>query len=406
MISISIVSDTPAADWIDTEAGWQSSPNLISLIDNCCLKRAMLVADGGLIFIVAEQSLDLPSLSTRTRQQVLSAFAHNVTGDGLLIYISDTHRVTLVRTAHATIPLYVSAEADRLNVNWDYNAVVAARGAVVLSRSELRCFILYGPQLAQETIVIGVKQLFAGQSASWSAGQTEIEIDPMVECESLEQSVLRPGAHVTAVFVDLINLSCRAVLQHAARPALELSGGMDSSCVAVALKAADRAFLSYALLHDGNAGHQQKLRRMELLSQLNSTDCCIPSKICKPFTRLQQPCAEGDDCIGVYDDLYWDGILECLIAMPGGRPDLVITGIGGGDDDYRFIRCHNGHLCTLHRDSQGVVLSPDGPHAAPAGDRRQPKRLIGGFRARAAVSSARDMAKKPVHRSATWRNSH
>ena len=257
MISISIVSDTPAADWIDTEAGWQSGPNLISLIDNCCLKRAMLVADGGLIFIVA------------------------------------------------------------------------ARGAVVLSRSELRCFILYGPQLAQETIVIGVKQLFAGQSASWSAGQTEIEIDPMVECESLEQSVLRPGAHVTAVFVDLINLSCRAVLQHAARPALELSGGMDSSCVAVALKAADRAFLSYALLHDGNAGHQQKLRRMELLSQLNCTDCCIPSKICKPFTRLQQPCAEGDDCIGVYDDLYWDGILECLNAMPGGRPDLVITGIGG-----------------------------------------------------------------------------
>jgi hypothetical protein len=27
--------------------------------------------------------------------------------------------------------------------------------------------------------------------------------------------------------------------------------------------------------------------------------------------------------------LYWDGILECLNAMPGGRPDLVITGIGG-----------------------------------------------------------------------------
>lgn len=178
---------------IETEAGWQSGPNLISLIDNCCLKRAMLVADGGLIFVVAEQSLDLPSLSTRTRKQVLSAFAHNLTGDGLLIYISDTRRVTLVRTAHATIPLYVSAEADRLNVSWDYHAVVAARGAVVLSRSELRYFILYGPQLAQETIVIGVKQLFAGQSASWSAGQTEIEIDPMIECESLEQSVLRPG---------------------------------------------------------------------------------------------------------------------------------------------------------------------------------------------------------------------
>ena len=105
MISTSIVSDTPAADWIETEAGWQSGPNLISLIDNCCLKRAMLVADGGLIFIVAEQSLDLPSLSTRTRKQVLSAFAHNLTGDGLLIYISDTRRVTLVRTAHATIPL-------------------------------------------------------------------------------------------------------------------------------------------------------------------------------------------------------------------------------------------------------------------------------------------------------------
>ncbi|MDH7792500.1 hypothetical protein [Ochrobactrum sp. AN78] len=331
MISLSIVSDIAATGWVETQAGWHCGPNRISLIDNRCLKRAMLVAEDGLIFIVAEQSVVLPSLSALTRQQVLSAFAQNGTGDGLLIYISDNRRVTLVRTAHATIPLYVSAEADRLNVGWDYNAVVAARGAVVLSRSELRCFILYGPQLAQETIVIGVKQVFAGQAASWRMGQPQIDIEPMVECQSLEQSVLSPGAHVTAVFLDLINLSCRALLQHAARPALELSGGMDSSCVAVALKAADMSFLSYALLHDGNAGHQQKIRREELLSQLDCTDRCISSRVCKPFTRLQQHCVEGVDCISVYDDLYWDGILDCLNAMPGDRPDLVITGIGGDE---------------------------------------------------------------------------
>ncbi|GAA5628096.1 hypothetical protein Brsp05_03392 [Brucella sp. NBRC 12953] len=331
MIAISIVSDPTMAGWIETQAGWQCGLNRITLIDNRCLKRTMLATQHGLIFIVAEQSVVIPVLSALTRQQVLSAFAQNVTGDGLLIYISDKQRVTLVRTAHATIALYVSAKADRFNVGWDYNGVVAARGEVVLSRSELRCFILYGPQLAQETIVIGVKQLFAGQAASWHLGQPQIEIESMMECDSLEQSVLRPGAHVTAFFADLINLSCRAVLQHAARPALELSGGMDSSCVAVALKAADMPFLSYALLHGGNAGHQQKIRREELLSQLDCTDRCIASSVCRPFTRLQHHCAEAVDCICVYDDLYSEGIAECLNALPDGRPDLVITGIGGDE---------------------------------------------------------------------------
>ncbi|WP_079211143.1 hypothetical protein [Brucella pituitosa] len=331
MISVSIASEAITTGWIETQTGWQSGPNRISFIDNRCLKRAMLAEEDSVIFIVAEQSVVIPSFSALTRQQVLSAFAQNITGDGLLISISAERRVTLVRTAHATIPLYVSAEADRFNVGWDYNAVVAARGTVVLSRSELRCFILYGPQLAQETIVIGVKQMFAGQAACWSFGQQETDIETMVECDSLEQSVLKPGAHVTAVFVDLINLSCRALLQHAARPAIELSGGLDSSCVGVALKAAQVPFHSYALLHSGNAGQQQRVRRAELLLQLDCTDRCITSNVCKPFTRLQQQLGEGADCICVYDDLYWDGILECLNAIPGGRPDLVITGIGGDE---------------------------------------------------------------------------
>lgn len=331
MISLSIVSDPAMKGWIETQAGWQCGPNRISVIDNRCLKRAMLASDDGVIFIVAEQSVVMPALAGLTRQQILSVFAQNITGDGLLILISSDRRVSVVRTSHATIPVYVSAESDRFNAGWDYNAVVAARAEVVLSRSALRCFILYGPQLAQDTIVSGVQQLFAGQAARWCQGQQQNAIETMVECHSLEQSVLRPGAQATAVFVDLIRMSCRALLEHAARPAIELSGGLDSSCVGVALKAADMPFHSYALLHGGNAGEQQKLRRAELLSQLDCTDACIPSSVCKPFTRLQQRDAEVVDRLSVYDDLYWDGILECLHAMPCGTPDLVITGIGGDE---------------------------------------------------------------------------
>lgn len=331
MISLSIVTDVAAQDWIETPIGWQCGENHISVIPNRCLQRTMLGSNQGVVFIAAEKSVVIPSMSAFSLPQFLAAFAHISAGDGVLIWVHGA-QVTIVRTAHATIPLYVSGEADRFNLGWDYNGVVAARRAVVLSRQALRCFIVYGPQLAQDTIVLGVKQLFAGQKASWGLGQLQTDIDMMAECDTVEQSVLKPGADVSALFVELINMSCGALLQHAARPALELSGGLDSACIGVALKAvANKPLHSYALLHGGTAGHQQRVRREELLSQLDCRDVCVSSSLCKPFTRLEQEPAAGVLSLSVYEDLYGDGFLECLKSMPDGGPDLVITGIGGDE---------------------------------------------------------------------------
>ncbi len=255
------------------------------------------------------------------------------------------------------MPIYVSGETNQFCAHWDFNSIVSQRQLVTLSRTELRRFIQYGPELSQDTIAQNIKQLLPGQKAIWSPGGAEIEISDGNHFNYFEQSALSASANLSSAFIDLIKSSTTVALNQALIPAIELSGGMDSSCAAIALKDEHNSLHSYALIHRGNAGDQQRARRNELIQLLNLIDCQVDSTICKPFTGLDRLPSDADFIISPYDELYWDGIVECINSMPNDKPDLIMTGIGGDEltitsdyDDQTAPFCHKITQSLFFRD--------------------------------------------------------
>ncbi len=317
--------------WVETKHGWSLSEDYVNVIDSKFLTRKMFCEHDGTIFIACERAVPLPPRSLRDLSEYMIDFANFLDGDGVLMHLANSGLLTTIRTAHATVPIYVSGEIHQFCAGWDFNAIVGQRQSSTFSRTELRRYIQFGPELSQDTIALNVKQLLPGQRAVWSPGKERIEISGCNHCNNFEQSTLIAGATLSSTFIDLIKSSSAVALSQALIPTIELSGGMDSSCVAIALKGEHNSLHSYALIHRGNGGDQQIARRDELIQHLNLIDCLVHSSICKPFTGLHGPPLDADFMISPYDELYWDGIFACINSMPNGKPDLIITGIGGDE---------------------------------------------------------------------------
>jgi hypothetical protein len=106
-----------------------------------------------------------------------------------------------------------------------------------------------------------------------------------------------------------------------------LSGGFDSSCIAVAASKVREGLPSYGAIQQGIIGQQQAVRRRELIGLLGLNDTTAPADIVGPLAALSI-----DECtITPIDDNYRMSCLAALDSHPEKRVDLVIAGIGGDE---------------------------------------------------------------------------
>jgi hypothetical protein len=258
-----------------------------------------------------------------------SPFRSVLNYDGVALLLcddADGTTVHILRTLHATVPLYVCCAKDRLDMSWDFLSC-ASQMPFRINPEACRRFILEGPQITTATIIDGLSLLAGGQLATWKDG--ELRIDNPRSIPRYETSVLSPGAQVTEVFLELIAAEIRPRLSQSQGAALELSGGQDSSCVAAALaEMAPPGFQTYGLTHAGVCGAQQIMRRRELVERFGFADSAIPSIECRPFSVYAGTIPTVRRV--PIDELYRRGIEACLDALPT-PPDLVVTGIGGDE---------------------------------------------------------------------------
>ena len=107
----------------------------------------------------------------------------------------------------------------------------------------------------------------------------------------------------------------------------EISGGLDSACVAIATATELTQFASYGLIHEGPVGAQQRARRKELLARLPSNDFEFPSFRHTPFVSL----ADAECSLTPFDDNHRGSCVAAVDAHPGRPFDLLLTGIGGDE---------------------------------------------------------------------------
>lgn len=231
----------------------------------------------------------------------------------------------IVRTSAVGCPLYVAHVAGTLVASWRFEQAAEAIPRRRPNIEACRTFIKYGPRPVRDQIIEGLHMLWPGELASFDDAGLRFEQAPIPDI--VLPGVLTDQARVTEAFVDLLAQSLEPNLARARNPLIEVSGGYDSSCVAIAARSIRDDLSSYGVIHNGAIGTQQRRRRGELVALLGLKDFEAPSFIPGPFESLKT----GECTFTPFDDIYRLPCAYAVDAHPTGDIDLIITGIGGDE---------------------------------------------------------------------------
>jgi hypothetical protein len=267
-------------------------------------------------------------------------------GIKVLIHRVDGNPVLeIVRTAEGGCPVYVAADRGTLVASWRFEDAAHARPHPKPNIEACRIYLKHGQCQVRDMVIDGVSMLWPGESLTFSEeGLSFREVDTP---DIVLPGTLSESARATDEFLRLIAETMRINLVKSAQPLIELSGGLDSSCVAVAACSARKGINSYAVIHEGAVGAQQRRRRRELVDLLDLNDFEAPSFEHPPFASLQV-----EECTFTpFDDMYRLPCVYAVDAHPSRDIDLVITGIGGDEltMENTFFRQEwevSGSICT------------------------------------------------------------
>lgn len=248
--------------------------------------------------------------------------------EGVAVFLRDkagAREIELARTATGSCPLYVSANGDILTASWRFEDAVLALADRQPNVDACRIYLEHGTCQVRDMVIAGVHMLWPGESLKFDhAGLTFYEID---EPNIVLPGSLRDDARATDEFIRIIEGILRPRIERSSSAIIELSGGLDSSCVALAASHIARSLNSYGLIHSGAMGVQQRNRREEMISLCGLNDFTYPSAKTGPLASL-----ELDECsLTPFDDIYRIPCTSAVSQHPAKNFDLLITGIGGDE---------------------------------------------------------------------------
>jgi hypothetical protein len=232
--------------------------------------------------------------------------------------------IVITRTSAGGTPLYLAAKDGAIHASWRFEHAVEKAGRRVPNKEACRLYLAHGDAQVRDQVIEGVSMLWPGESAAFGADGLRFR---QAEVEVVLPNALTDSARATDEFLYLIAEALRPGLAKARAPVVELSGGYDSSCVAIAACSAAEKMNSYGLIHEGAMGAQQRRRRQELIDLLGPNDFEFPSSRHPPLASLEVP----EATITILDDNHRISCASALDAHPVQGLDLVITGVGGDE---------------------------------------------------------------------------
>lgn len=229
------------------------------------------------------------------------------------------------RTDVPGVPIYVSFENRTLVVSWRFEDAVGNLGSPRPNLEASRIYVENGPALTRETVIAGVYMLWAGEALV--ATDAGIAFTPKSVRDVVVPATLSWNARATDGLREIIAENMRPFLAAADRPIVELSGGFDSACVALAASDVRDGLLSYGLVHAGVVGVQQRARRQEVVDLLGFADYGYMADNHPELAALEIDEAQ----ITPFDD---NQRIPCAYGVethPLGRADLILTGVGGDE---------------------------------------------------------------------------
>lgn len=248
--------------------------------------------------------------------------------EGIAIFLSEGEfgpKIQLARTMAGSCPIYVCAENGVLTSTWRFEDAAFAIAKRRPDVDACRLLLEYGPCQTRNTIIDGIFVLWPGEMVCFDS--QGLEFHEIEEPDVVVPGSLREGARATDELMQIIEAVIRPRIEKSRSTVIELSGGYDSSLVALAASNIRRPLNSYGLIHSGAMGAQQRIRREELISICGTLDITHSAGDPGPLAALEF----DESSLTPNDDIFR---LACVkgVALHPGRPiDLLLTGIGGDE---------------------------------------------------------------------------
>lgn len=255
-------------------------------------------------------------------------------GDAVTITLDASARtVHLIAGSRGVAPLYLIAggRAGVLHGSWDPADLRDQVDAGAVVAQEIARMLTMRFRYGHQTLFAGMVRLTERSAARFCLdGLTMRYPRPAVHSTP---RVLRAGvtdAEVIAVYDQLLANAVAGRVWDPATACVELSGGLDSGNVAVALARRSPGIISSALLLTGGRGRQQLRRRRELIDLIDlGEDVTVPFAEHLPFAPTGR--RGRGMAVTPYEDAY-DEAKEALVDRLQDRGvRVVFTGVGGDE---------------------------------------------------------------------------
>lgn len=234
--------------------------------------------------------------------------------------------ITLETGPLAVVPIYLALDERGVHFSWQLDDLVNAglSGAVDVGRA--RAFIAGRQRYEASTMFQNIKLLSERSSFRVTPDGTEHFLPE--DALSLEPRDVVAEADVCGAYMSLFGVVLANEVRDNTEICLELSGGFDSSNVALAATEAGlRGLRSYGLIFSGDAGKRQSVRRDAVLERLNVIDSATSIE----GQHFLDSWLTGSRWVNPYEEIYRQLVETGLDAADLSASAVMMTGIGGDE---------------------------------------------------------------------------
>lgn len=329
--------------WAPAADGWEAGSSAIRPYQHAALHAGMFASKKRTAVIIRERvggqpevngSFSVTSCSERALDEVLAEARHWPLEflEVLITRRDDGNQVTFRCGQWGTAPVYFLVRDGGLHVNWDVTDLYKYLPSTILEPGFAAQFILgLSHPYSSQTIFSGVSRLTERARAVWRPPFETVKISyPSPQSHSRAKR-LKSNAHVVETFREILSASMKRWLPSSDHPvAMELSGGLDSSIVAVmAATITTKPVKSYGMIMPGVLARHQRARRDETIKRFSLSDSNFQCIDHPPFNP-KSPRVIGTSVVP-WAEFYEEAVGTMLGKVAQDGVGVIFTGMGGDE---------------------------------------------------------------------------
>lgn len=234
--------------------------------------------------------------------------------------------ITVSTGAHAPAPVYLTANHGILQGHWDVTRLRGAMPHQHLDPIEIARLLALIGHYSTRTAWQGVSLLTERSSAWFHDGELRVQMPEPARHDAPRE--LAPDARVLDGYERLLDAVLADHHYVPERTAIELSGGMDSSNLAMSLATRHGPILvSGALIQEGAAGEQQERRRTAMIRYAGFRDTELRAADYLPMDPRHAPRVP----LGPHEEIYIAGHSRLLAKWKADGVLWAAAGVGGDE---------------------------------------------------------------------------